>query len=242
MTVEDSQTLKRLMHEGFLTRLKYCYFRLRYNDMFGENRPTGFLRKLEGTMLYRLASSLRKGSLIVEIGVYNGTSTCYLAAGARNSGSLVISIDPFDSRMDIQIAQVPQGAGSKYLEEGADSKPSKQKVQDNLAALGLDIYVQLIEGFSNETADEWRRDPRPIDLLFIDANHTQAKQDYSAWRTYLKNGARVAFHDAVPRLGRGTVPNDVERIISEEHIKGLMVVKSIVSFCVQKNSYPSYHQ
>lgn len=59
-------------------------------------------------------------------------------------------------------------------------------------------HVQEMQGVSWQCAE--RVPAASVDLLFIDADHTCATRDLKAWRSRLKPGAAVVFHDYVPRF------------------------------------------
>ncbi len=223
MSSKDLAVLERMYRSRFSHPIKHRFFEFLYGHKFDEATVPGYLRPSEGAMLYVWASGLPERSAIVEIGVLNGRSTCFLTAGARKSGSTVYSIDPFDS--DIQRQE------RESISAELHKKKSKDEVMHLLEREGLDENVVLIEGFSLDVARDWER---PIDFLWIDANHDQATQDYRAWRRFLRNGSRVAFHDAIPRYyGNGTVAQDVREIVQSENLECLEQVKSIVSFKIK---------
>jgi hypothetical protein len=170
--------------------------------------------------LFLLASGLNKGGNIVEIGCYAGGSTYFLGMGARKSGARVYSIDPFDFCCE---RQMEYGDGSKYLK--LPEKPSRESVEQRLRQNGLNGEVTLIQGFSQEEARRW--DKGPIQILWIDGNHHETREDYYAWRKHLSPKSEVLFHDTnYPEHGRKDVSDAVERIIREE---GLIVLDRIGS-------------
>ena len=177
-------------------------------------------------MLYRWASILPQNSVILEIGVLNGLSTCYLGAGAKKSNSMVYSIDPFDSELD---RQIEEHDNSSYK---VQKKKSKEEVNNMLSEKGLDDNVKLIEGFSIDVSKTWDRE---IDFLWIDGNHHQFQQDYEAWNKFLKGGSRVAFHDSHPKYGRPEIADYVKSVLKKEKIKDLEQVKSTISFIMHNN-------
>lgn len=117
--------------------------------------------------LFDIASTLKEGSVIVEIGVCNGKTACVLSYVAQCVGARYFGIDPF------------------FLENTAEG------VGGALNALGLPHT--LLVGKSSEVP--W--DGRPIDLLIIDGGHEEAcvKPDCERWVPLVASGGYVAFHD-----------------------------------------------
>src|ERR1700740_1853489 len=59
----------------------------------GAQAPRGFMPTPEGLALYDTAAAYAKRGPVVEIGTYCGKSTIYLAAAARETGQLVVTVD-----------------------------------------------------------------------------------------------------------------------------------------------------
>ena len=224
--MDNAQILEKMYKGRFSNPIKHRFFEFLYGHKFNNNGIIGFLRTSEGGMLYRWASTLPQNSVILEIGVLNGLSTCYLGAGAKKSNSKVYSIDPFSSELD---RQIEEHDNSSYK---VQKKKSKEEVNNMLSEKGLDDNVKLIEGFSIDVSKTWDRE---IDFLWIDGNHNQTRQDYEAWRKFLKNGSRVAFHDSHPKYGRQEIADYVESVLKKEKIKDLEQVKSTISFIMHNN-------
>ena len=64
-------------------------------NMDAINSIHGFLDPNEAQLLYRLASEVPAGGVIVEIGSYEGRSTICLGKGAKVNGANVWAIDPY---------------------------------------------------------------------------------------------------------------------------------------------------
>ena len=169
-------------------------------------------------------SELNPGSLIVEIGVLHGLSTCFLGYGSKKSGAVLYAVDPFDSDFGRQKEEF-----DGYVDHTQD-KSSRNGVLRTLERGGLSDCVELVEGFSSEVAKEWNRE---INFLWIDGNHRQFEQDYVSWRHFLVDGSRIAFHDSHPKYGFVETANYVKDVVANETVERLEQVKSITSFIIR---------
>jgi predicted O-methyltransferase YrrM len=130
-------------------------------------------------LLYAIARALHP-RIIVEIGSARGKSTCTLALACRQNGyGTVYAIDPHEPNAWTDLGLT--GDSHEFL-------------QARLRAYGLYDWCQIIRKRSAEAAREWSQ---PIDLLFIDGDHTYdgVKCDFEAFRHWLSPAAVVLFHD-----------------------------------------------
>ena len=120
-----------------------------------------------------------KPKVCVEIGSARGKSTYHIAQALReNLDGRLYAIDPHH-------ATDWNDAGER------DTLPALRR---NLRAMGGEAYVEIIRSGSAEAARRWKR---PIDLLFIDGDHSYdaCKADIAAWAPFVKRGGVIAFHD-----------------------------------------------
>ncbi len=148
----------------------------------------GWLAGTEAANLYRLASLLPIGSVIVEIGSWKGKSTYCLARGLRK-GSRVVAIDPFD-------ASGEEGSAEIYRATKGEA-PLYEQFQRRMRALKVANKIQLMRGFSPQFVGRFPR----IDLLFIDGDHSVASCDfdYTNYAPYIRVGGYLAIHDYTPQ-------------------------------------------
>jgi predicted O-methyltransferase YrrM len=118
-----------------------------------------------------LLDHAKDAETVCEIGCFEG-KTCAALAGATKG--TVYSVDPFPpGRLGIRYGQWI--ARAHFRREGLKN-------------------VRLLRGFSADVAPSF---DRPIDLLFIDANHSYegVKQDWDLWSPKVRDGGRIAMHD-----------------------------------------------
>ncbi len=145
----------------------------------------------EKILLYRLARSLRKDSVIVEVGSYLGASSVFLAIGAKGTGGVVYCVDTWANDA------MSEGSRDTYQEFLSNTK----RVAD---------YIRPLRGRSLEMAAQFGES---IDLLFVDGDHSYeaASDDLRAWLPKLKDGGVVVCHDYGWKEG---VKRAVEELIS----------------------------
>jgi predicted O-methyltransferase YrrM len=148
-----------------------------------------------------LLSYANHADVVVEIGCYEGKTSAMLAG--RTTGK-VYSIDPFFKGR----------VGICYSELIAKVERRRQGLKN----------IEFIKAFSHEAAPQFTK---PIDLLFIDADHSYdaVKRDWEDWFPKVRKGGIVALHDSRP------APNSPERLGSmkfyEEYIPTVSNVKEV---------------
>lgn len=135
----------------------------------------------EVPMLQKYASLAPE--LIVEIGcAYGGSSLLFMLQ--KKYEARLVSIDPFikDSMGEFQ----------------ASYRKCHGFVSSALRKLGLKDRVSkwdLVSDYSFNIVKSWTK---PIDLIFIDGDHTYeaVKQDFEEWYPHVKAGGVILFHDS----------------------------------------------
>lgn len=150
----------------------------------------GFMHDEEAIALYELARSLPAGATVVELGAWLGKSSVVLAKGVgRIRGAQVHSIDPFSGEGD-------ERSQTRYRNLASQLGHSiEDEFRRNIRRHGVERLVTPIRGLSHEAARTWAT---PIDLLFIDADHSYQAvlRDFDDWSPFVKVGGWIAFHDA----------------------------------------------
>lgn len=131
--------------------------------------------------LYGLCRAIRP-TVVVEIGSARGLSTCALALACRQNGNgKVYAIDPHTVN-----GWTDQGNGSETL----------AFLVDRLNDYELAPWCRVIQSTSAEVAVGWSR---PIDLFFIDGDHTYEgiRNDFESFQPWLRDHSLVVFHDTL---------------------------------------------
>jgi len=129
---------------------------------------------LERSVLKDHSDGKRRG---VEIGVYEGVTTCLIAAGMAADGCLY-SIDPFlKGRLGI--------CWSKLI--------AKEMIRRS----GMTPRVELIETHSHDAA---KKIDGQFDFIFVDGDHSLEgiTRDWQDWSGRVSPGGIIALHDTLP--------------------------------------------
>ena len=162
--------------------------------------------------LYALVRAL-KPRMIVEIGSARGRSTCTMALACKeNGGGVVVAVDP----------HTPNA-----WSDGGSEVGTFEFLNARLDLYGLRQHCRIIRSISAEAARDWKT---PIDLLFIDGDHTYegVKADWLNFHKHLTPKSVVAFHDSLWEYypdNAGLRPNiGVPRFLSELAQEGYPMV------------------
>jgi hypothetical protein len=155
-------------------------------------------------------------STIVEIGVAEGVSAIALRQGMAVSGNLYL-IDPFHFSRNPMFNFTRRTARRLVMNSDRGN-------------------VTWIERFSFDAVQKWSL---PIDLLFIDGDHTEegVRRDWNEWNRFVAPGGIVIFHDARvfeggwTSLGYGPVKL-VDDLFRKQRVPGWRIADEIHSLVV----------
>lgn len=162
----------------------------------------GWLTLNEANGLFEVANSLKKGSVVVEIGSWKGKSTYCIAQGLKRG--IIHCIDPFNAAGE---------EGSKEVYESEKGEKSLLlQFQHNLRTIPRSVSIEVHKGYSHEFVGKIPF----IDFLFIDGDHSieGCKFDFENFSPYVNVNGFVAFHDYFPErtdLGPTWVINNIVR-------------------------------
>lgn len=141
----------------------------------------------EAALLQRLCKGRRR---VVELGVYEGGSAALLA-GWMDAGSDLHLVDPFGEHPDA----LPAGWGALEAATRRVVARAARRRSGADGAVGVHWHVAL----SHDLAPTWRE---PIDLLFIDGDHSEAgcRSDWDGFHERVSPDGVVLIHDS--RLGQ----------------------------------------
>jgi len=143
-------------------------------------------------VLMDLASQVRRGHVIVEIGTYRGRSAVALALGSRlGCGGRVYAVDPHLEFRGAKGGQFgPQDMAALYA---------------NLDRAGVGELVAVACLPSTAVAKTWPE--QNVGLLWLDGDHSYegVRSDFDAWFPHVVSGGTVVFHDVdAPGVGPRT--------------------------------------
>ncbi|HEY0243216.1 MAG TPA: class I SAM-dependent methyltransferase [Gemmatimonadaceae bacterium] len=131
-------------------------------------------------LLYGLARAL-KPRVAVEIGSARGKSACYVGRALKENGSgKLFAIDPHTR--------------TNWNDE--NSIDTLDEMRRNISAFGIQKQVEIIRDISERAAARWML---PIDLLFIDGDHSYegVKRDWELFMPHVVPFGLVVFHDTL---------------------------------------------
>ncbi len=134
-------------------------------------------------LLYGLAKAL-KPKVAVEIGSARGKSACYVGQALKeNGGGKLFAIDPHTR--------------TNWNDE--NSVDTLDEMRRNIRSFRLEKQIEIIRETSERAAGRWML---PIDLLFIDGDHSYegVKRDWELFSPHVSSFGIVIFHDTIWEL------------------------------------------
>ncbi|MBA8826500.1 putative O-methyltransferase YrrM [Saccharopolyspora lacisalsi] len=158
-------------------------------------RAVGFMPTDEGIALHRAAREYLGQGIALEVGTYCGKSTIYLAAAARLTGGLVVTVDHHRGSEEHQPGW--EYHDPELVDPHVGELDTLGTFRRTLAGAGLEDQVVAMVGSSPVAASFWGS---PLTLLFIDGGHTDAaaSADYEGWAPWVAPGGALVIHDVFP--------------------------------------------
>lgn len=183
----------------------------------------GWLSSEEGMALYRLAAEA--AGPIVEIGSYCGKSTVYLAAGAAETGNVVVAVDHHRGNPEMRFGY--DCHDPDVIDPFLDAHDTLLHLRRTIRQAGVDEHVMIIAASSAVAGRFWAT---PIGMLFIDGDHSYAgcHRDYAMWVPNIADGGTLVFHDA-------TIP-DIDRVAAEAAADGFTIVGDVGCMRIMRRS------
>ncbi len=160
-------------------------------------RITGFMPVDEGEALHDAAADAAPGTWL-EIGTYCGKSTLILADAARQVGAQLVTVDHHHGSEENQPGWDYHDTSLVDPRTGRlDTFPHFRPLLDELS----DVCSAVV-GHTEVVARWWNT---PIELLFLDGNHTEpvALHDYRQFARHLTPGGLLVVHDVFPDSADG---------------------------------------
>lgn len=172
---------------------------------------TGFMPVDEGEALHEVALAARAGTWL-EIGTYCGKSTLLLGDAARQVGASLVTVDHHHGSEENQPGWEWHDTSLVDPRTGRlDTFPHFRPVLDSLT----DVCSAVV-GDTRAVARWWTS---PLELLFLDGNHTEAtaQHDFGAFARHVVSGGLLLVHDVFPDpADGGQAPwHVVERALTE---------------------------
>ncbi|MFE5299523.1 class I SAM-dependent methyltransferase [Streptomyces sp. NPDC056632] len=156
----------------------------------------GFMPVKEGLALYEAAAGAAKlGLPLLEVGTYCGRSTLLLADVARQTGTVVVTVDHHRGSEEQQPGWEYHDPTVVDPEVGVmDTLPTFRRT---LRKAGLEDHVIAVVGRSPQVAKVWAGQ---LGFVFIDGGHTDehAGNDYEGWAPKVAAGGVLVIHDVFP--------------------------------------------
>lgn len=157
----------------------------------------GWLNPGEGEHLYARAAQF--DGPFVELGGYCGKSACYIGAAAKETDTVLFSVDWHRGSPEMRPGENCHDPEMVGLDGVFDTLPHFRRT---IRAAGLEDHVIPIAGSSQIIGKHWRT---PIGFLFIDGAHDDrgVMADYELWAPHVMPGGYLVFHDQyIPGIKR----------------------------------------
>jgi MMP 1-O-methyltransferase len=161
----------------------------------------GFMPPDEGLALYEAA--VASPGPFLEVGTYCGKSAVYLGTAARESGTVLFTVDHHRGSEENQAGWEHHEADLIDPDVGLmDTLPHFRRT---ISVADLEDVVIAVVGESAAVAAHWST---PLGFLFIDGGHgpVPAHQDYERWVPHVTVGGTLAIHDVFPDPDDGGRP------------------------------------
>ena len=168
---------------------------------------TGFMPPDEGDALHaaaRDAAAALPGLPFVEIGSYCGRSTIWLAAAARDAGTVVFAVDHHRGSEENQAGW--EHHDPTVVDERTGRMDTLPFFRRALYHAGLEDFAVAVVGQSPRVARHWPA--QSAAFVFIDGGHgaEPATADFLGWSPVVAMGGTLAIHDVFPDPADGGRP------------------------------------
>lgn len=167
----------------------------------------GFMPAAEGDALHaaaRAAATALPGKPFVEIGSYCGRSTIWLAAAARDAGTVVFAVDHHRGSEENQAGW--EHHDPTVVDEHTGRMDTLPYFRRALYDAGLEDFAVAVVGQSRRVARHWPA--QSAAFVFIDGGHgaEPATADFLGWSPVVAMGGTLAIHDVFPDPADGGRP------------------------------------
>jgi predicted O-methyltransferase YrrM len=158
--------------------------------------------EVEGLALYQAAMAVARKGPLLEVGTYCGKSAVYLGAAARETESVLFTIDHHRGSEEHQPGQEYHDPAQLDVDGRVDTLPCFRRT---MARAGLEDRVIGLVGDSVAISGWWRT---PLAFVFLDGGHSHERQmlDYGGYTRHLEPGGVLAIHDVFADPAKGGRP------------------------------------
>lgn len=155
----------------------------------------GFMPPEEGDALWAAALEAGRacpGLAFMEVGAYCGRSTLWLAAAARECGTMLWSLDHHAGSEEQQPGW--EWHDASLVDPATGRMDSLPTYLATLGRAGVRDVVVPIVARSRDVSSRWHS---PLALVFIDGGHgvEPAREDWRGWGPWVARGGMLAIHD-----------------------------------------------
>ena len=167
----------------------------------------GFMPDDEGLALHEAAVAAGRGPAaggpLLEVGAYCGKSGIYLGAAARETGTVLFSLDHHRGSEENQAGW--EHHESDLVDPAVGLMDTLPVFRRTILDAGLEASVVALVGESATVGRFWTT---PLTFLFIDGGHGSepAHRDYELWTPHVAPGGTLAIHDVFPDPADGGRP------------------------------------
>lgn len=160
----------------------------------------GFMPDAEGLALHEAGRVGGRLGPLLEIGSYCGKSGVYLGAAARETSSVLFTIDHHHG------SEENQAGWDHHDTDVVDPRTGRMDTlpffRRTIADAGLEDVVVGVLGDSPTVGRFWTT---PLGCLFIDGGHAEdvAMADYATWAHHVLAGGVLAIHDVFENAADG---------------------------------------
>ena len=161
-------------------------------------RTHGWTSQEQLEYLMAQVHALQERATIVEVGVWYGRSALALAEACRGTHRRVFAIDPWRNYSASDNGEQSAFDGTAMMKDAgvASFEDVYQSFLRQVHELELADWITILRMTSLQAAQAWPS-TRPIDLIFIDGNHTYeaVSSDLKAWSPHIAKGGSICGDD-----------------------------------------------
>lgn len=160
----------------------------------------GFMPPDEGLALHEAGLAAGRVGPLLEIGSYCGKSAVYLGTAARESHTVLFTVDHHHGSEENQAGW--EHHDPEVVDPATGRMDTLPFLRRTIAAAALQGTVIAVVGDSPTVARHWATG---VGLLFIDGGHAEAvaMADYDSWSGFVLPGGLLAVHDVFEHSADG---------------------------------------